>query len=62
MRVLITGGSGSLAKYLIREMEDTYELVLFDRVRPGEGRFAFVSPHPFIEGDLTSGADCARCR
>lgn len=60
MRVLITGGTGNLAEYLIKELEGDFELVLFDRMRPGEGRFPFVTDHTYIQGDLTVGADCAR--
>lgn len=60
MKVLITGGSGQLARYLVRELEPEYDLVLFDRVAPGEGRVPFVSSHPHVVGDLTNGDDCAR--
>ena len=60
MRVLITGGSGNLAEYLIKELEDDFELVLFDRVKPGEGRFPFVTEHAYVQGDLTVGDDVAR--
>jgi nucleoside-diphosphate-sugar epimerase len=60
MKVLITGGTGNVAEYLIKELEGEHELVLFDRVRPGEGRIRTVTDHPFVEGDITSEADCAR--
>lgn len=60
MKVLITGGTGNLAQYLIQQLERDYELVLFDRVRPGEGRVKYATDHPFVEGDLTREADCAR--
>ncbi len=59
MKVLITGGTGNLAEYLIKQLEGKHELVLFDRVRPGEGRFPYVTSHTFVAGDLTSGEDCA---
>jgi len=60
MRVLITGGTGNLAEFVIAEMQRDYELVLFDRVRPGENRFPFDIRHPYHHGDLTVGEDCAR--
>ena len=60
MKILITGGTGSLAEYVVKELERDHELVLFDRVRPGEGRIAFVGDHEYVQGDLTDGGDCAR--
>jgi nucleoside-diphosphate-sugar epimerase len=60
MRILITGGTGNLAEFLVKELEGEHELVLFDRVAPGEGRFTWTSSHPFVAGDLTVGEDCAR--
>ena len=59
MKLLITGGTGNLAEYVVRELEGEHELVLFDRVKPGEGRIKFVSGHPYVCGDLTNGDDCA---
>ncbi len=60
MKVLITGGTGSVAEYLIKELEAEHELVLFDRVRPGDNRFQYEIRHPYICGDLTNGEDCAK--
>lgn len=60
MRVLITGGTGNLAEYLIKELEQDHELVLFDRSKPGEGRAQTITDHPYISGDLTNGEDCVR--
>jgi NAD dependent epimerase/dehydratase family len=60
MRILITGGTGSLAEYVVKALERDHELVLFDRVKPGEGRIRFAAEHPFVHGDLTNGDDCAR--
>ncbi|HLZ07567.1 MAG TPA: NAD(P)-dependent oxidoreductase [Chloroflexota bacterium] len=60
MKILITGGTGNVAECLVKQLERDHDLVLFDRVRPGEGRTPFVSNHQFVEGDLTSEADCAR--
>ncbi len=60
MKVLITGGTGSLAQYIIQQLEPDHELVLFDRVKPGENRFNFEIKHPYIQGDLTNPEDCAK--
>ena len=60
MKVLITGGTGSLAQYIIQQLEGEHELVLFDRVKPGENRFTFEIKHAYIQGDLTNGEDCAK--
>ena len=60
MRILITGGTGNLAEYLIKELEGQHELVLFDRLKPGEGRAEQITDHQYISGDLTVGEDCAR--
>lgn len=56
MKVLITGGSGRLAKYVARELEGKHDLVLFSRSRPPEDR----SHLPWIQGDLNSFDDCQR--
>lgn len=56
MKVLITGGSGKLARYVIRELEGAHELVLFSRSRPPEDRAHL----PWIPGDLTRFDDCLR--
>jgi len=60
MRILITGGSGNLAEFLTRELEREHEIVLFDRIEHGSGRFPWRSDHPFVAGDLTNGEDCER--
>jgi UDP-glucose 4-epimerase len=60
MKILITGGTGSVAEYLIKQLETNHELVLFDRIRPGDNRFQYDIRHPYISGDLTNGEDCAR--
>ncbi len=47
-RVVVTGGSGGVGRYVVRDLtEHGYEVLNLDRVRPGE----WVSP--FIEVDLT---------
>ncbi|MCY4411760.1 MAG: NAD-dependent epimerase/dehydratase family protein, partial [Caldilineaceae bacterium] len=56
MRVLITGASGKLGAYVIRQLADEYELVLMSRSRPAP-EFAQI---PWIEGDLSVWEDCRR--
>lgn len=53
MNVLITGGSGNLAGYVIREFAD-HQVFLTDTRKPPEDR----SHLPFIRGDLTAIEDC----
>jgi nucleoside-diphosphate-sugar epimerase len=36
MRVVITGGSGLIGTWLVRELAPRHEVVIFDRVRPAE--------------------------
>jgi UDP-glucose 4-epimerase len=60
MRILITGGTGNVAEYLIKDLEQEHELVLFDRLKPGEGRAQQITDHTYISGDLTNGEDCAK--
>lgn len=56
MKVLITGGSGRLTKYVVRELEGKYDLILFSRSRPPEDRAHL----PWIRGDLNCFEDCQR--
>lgn len=56
MKVLITGASGRLAGYIIRELADSYELVLTSRRKPSED----FSKLPWIQGDLACFDDCRR--
>ncbi len=56
MKVLITGASGKLGAYVIRQLADEYELVLMSRSRPAP-EFAQI---PWIEGDLSVWEDCRR--
>ena len=56
MKVLITGGNGKLAAYVIRALAADHEIVLFARHRP-------APDSPIIrgfEGDLNNFADCQR--
>ena len=56
MKVLITGGSGHLAEYVVKELKGEYELALFSRSRPPEDRASL----PWIQGDLNCFEDCQR--
>ena len=56
MKVLITGASGRLARYVIRELVNKYELILTSRHQPSE-EFAHL---PWIQADLTYFEDCQR--
>jgi UDP-glucose 4-epimerase len=56
MKVLITGGNGKLAAYVIRALAADHELVLFSRKQPAE-EFAH---YPWIQGDLTDYEACKR--
>ena len=56
MRVLITGASGKLGAYVIRQLEEEYELALMSRSRPASEFARF----PWIEGDLCEWEDCRR--
>jgi nucleoside-diphosphate-sugar epimerase len=56
VKVLITGASGRLAPFVIRELRDEHELVLMSRREPAE-EFADL---PWIQGDLNVYADCVR--
>jgi nucleoside-diphosphate-sugar epimerase len=60
MQITITGGTGSLAEYVINELKGAYQLVSFDRVADGENRFAYPIEHPIVIGDLTDFAACQR--
>ena len=60
MQITITGGTGSVAEFVIKELEGQHSLVLFDRVKPGDNRFTYEIKHPVVVGDMTSFADCER--
>ena len=56
MKVLITGASGRLGTYVIRELAERHTLVLMSRRQPPD-EFAKL---PFIQGDLNNFEDCQR--
>jgi len=56
MKVLVTGASGRLAGYVVRELMDRYELVLTSRRKLPEELAGFS----WVQGDLTSFEDCRR--
>lgn len=58
--VLVTGGSGNLARYVIEELRPAYELTLFDRISPSQAPFPFDYDGPMVIGELTSQDDCDR--
>lgn len=60
MQITITGGTGQVAEFVIKELEAKHSLVVFDRVKPGENRFNFEIRHPIVVGDLTDLAACER--
>jgi nucleoside-diphosphate-sugar epimerase len=61
MRILITGGAGSLARYCLEELRaHRHEVTLFDRVRPEQSSTPWSADVPTVTGDLTNPADCLR--
>jgi len=55
VKVLVTGASGRLAPFVIRELRDDYEIVLSSRRRPDE-EFADLA---WVQGDLADAEHCA---
>jgi len=61
MRVLMTGGAGSLARYCLEELSaHGHEVTLFDRVRPQDSAVPWSPDVPMVLGDLTDREDCLR--
>jgi UDP-glucose 4-epimerase len=61
MRVLITGGTGNLARHCLRELQaHDHQVTLFDRFRPEEAARPWSTEVPVVVGDLTSREDCWR--
>ena len=56
MKILITGASGRLGEFVIRELASEHALVLMSRRTPP----AEFSHLPFIQGDLNNFEDCQR--
>lgn len=56
MKILITGASGRLGAFVIRELASEHALVLMSRRTP-PAEFAHL---PFIQGDLNNFEDCQR--
>jgi UDP-glucose 4-epimerase len=55
-RVLVTGGSGHFADFMVKELRGRCDLVLFSRTKPPENR----ADLPWIQGDLNVYEDCVR--
>ena len=55
MNILVTGGSGKLARYVAQEFAD-HDLLLMDVAPPPEDRAGL----PFLQGDLASFEDCQK--
>ncbi len=58
--ILVTGGSGNLARYVAAELAPSHRVVLFDRISPQQASFPFESDCPLMLGELTSQQDCDR--
>jgi UDP-glucose 4-epimerase len=55
-KVLITGGSGRFAEFIVKALRGRCDMVLFSRTKPPEDR----ADLPWVEGDLTIADDCKR--
>ena len=61
MQVTVTGGTGQIAEFVIKELEKRkHSIVLFDRIQPGANRFQYEINHPLVLGDLANLEDCER--
>ena len=60
MRILVTGASGYVAKYVIEDLQNDHELVLTSRRHTSEGQYGTRTTAPFIRGDLTNLEHCRR--
>ena len=56
MRVLVTGGSGRFATFMVRALQKDHEVVLASRTKPSGDLAAF----PWIEADLNDWNDCQK--
>ncbi len=57
MKVLVTGASARFGPFVIKELSERYELVLFSRRKPPDEAIAH---HQWIHGDLTNYRDCLK--
>jgi UDP-glucose 4-epimerase len=60
MRVLITGASGYVPKFVAEDLAPDHDLVLFSRRHPSEGPHGLRVAAPFVRGDLAVLDDCRR--
>src|SRR5258706_7441607 len=60
MRVLITGASGYVPKFVAEDLARDHELKLFSRRHPSEGAKGPSVQAPFVRGDLAVLDDCRR--
>lgn len=55
MKVVVTGGSGRLGRFVTRELARGHDVTVFDRIPPADRNVRFV------EGDITNIQDCRKC-
>jgi nucleoside-diphosphate-sugar epimerase len=60
MKILITGASGRVAKYVIEDLQKDHELLLVSRRHPNEGPNGTRTDSPFVRADMTNLDDCRR--
>lgn len=60
MKVLITGASGHVARFVIEDLQRDHELVLLSRRHPSEVERGARTDAPFIRGDMGVPEDCRR--
>jgi nucleoside-diphosphate-sugar epimerase len=60
LKILVTGASGYVAKFVLEDLAKSHDLVLFSRRHPSEGRYSTQTQAPFIRGDLTRLEECRR--
>jgi UDP-glucose 4-epimerase len=50
LRLVVTGGSGKLGRYLVPELANNHEMLLYDKKRPDKADL------PYIQGEITDKA------
>ena len=60
MKILITGASGRVAKYVIEDQERDHELLLVSRRYPSEGPNGARTDAPFVHANLICPDECQR--